>query len=119
MDDFEQLKVLPIEVKSGKDYTRHSALTKFLETPDYGIDRAIVFSNEREVFKKRGVTYMPVYYCMFLQNRRQPQNRCRQHIFRISGSTSHPATTCLRPQADAWACTSRARIPVPERRPCD
>lgn len=70
IDDFEHLKVLPIEVKSGKDYTRHSALTKFLETPDYGIDRAIVFSNEREVFKKRGVTYMPVYYCMFLQNRR-------------------------------------------------
>lgn len=73
IDDFEQLKVLPIEVKSGKDYTRHSALTKFLETPDYGIDRAIVFSNEREVFKKRGVTYMPVYYCMFLQNRRHDE----------------------------------------------
>ena len=73
IDDFEHLKVLPIEVKSGKDYTRHSALTKFLETPDYGIDRAIVFSNEREVFKKRGVTYMPVYYCMFLQNRRHDE----------------------------------------------
>ena len=73
IDDFEQLKVLPIEVKSGKDYTRHSALTKFLETPDYGIDRAIVFSNEREVFKKRGVTYMPVYYCMFLQSRRHDE----------------------------------------------
>ena len=73
IDDFEHLKVLPIEVKSGKDYTRHSALTKFLETPDYGIDRAIVFSNEREVFKKRGVTYMPVYYCMFLQSRRHDE----------------------------------------------
>ena len=73
IDDFEHLKVLPIEVKSGKDYTRHSALTKFLETPDYSIDRAIVFSNEREVFKKRGVTYMPVYYCMFLQNRRHDE----------------------------------------------
>ena len=73
IDDFENLKVLPIEVKSGKDYTRHRALTKFLETPDYGIDRAIVFSNEREVFKKRGVTYMPVYYCMFLQNRRHDE----------------------------------------------
>ena len=68
IDDYNSLQVLPIEIKSGKEYTEHSALTKFLETPEYGIDRAIVFSNEREVYKKKGVTYMPVYYCMFLQN---------------------------------------------------
>ena len=40
---------------------------KFLKTPDYGIDRAIVFSNERKINHKKGVVYMPVYYCMFLQ----------------------------------------------------
>lgn len=68
LDDYAHLKPLPVEVKSGKDYTEHSALTKFLETPDYGIDRAIVFSNERTVFRKKGVTYLPVYYCMFLNN---------------------------------------------------
>lgn len=68
VDDYDRLQVLPLEVKSGKDYTEHSALTKFLETPEYGIDRAIVFSNERQVFKKKGSTYMPVYYCMFLEN---------------------------------------------------
>ena len=68
IDDYDRLTVLPFEVKSGKDYTEHSALTKFLETPDYGIGRAIVLSNEREVFKKRGVTYMPIYYCMFFRN---------------------------------------------------
>ncbi|MBO5540112.1 MAG: ATP-binding protein [Muribaculaceae bacterium] len=68
VDDYTQLEVLPIEIKSGKDYTEHSALTKFLETPDYGISRAIVFSNERKVFKKKGVTYWPIYYSMFLQN---------------------------------------------------
>ncbi|MDE5788511.1 MAG: AAA family ATPase [Bacteroidaceae bacterium] len=66
IDDYEQLKVLPLEIKSGKDYTGHSALTKFIETPDYGIDRAIVFSNERKVFERKGVTYLPIYYCMFL-----------------------------------------------------
>lgn len=32
----------------------------------YGIDRTIVFSNEQQVFKERGSTYMPIYYCMFL-----------------------------------------------------
>ena len=67
IDDYSHLKVLPIEVKSGKDYTEHSALTKFLDTPEYGIDRALVFSNEREIFQKKRVTYMPIYYCMFLQ----------------------------------------------------
>ena len=68
VDDFERLKVLPLEIKSGKDYTEHSALGKFLETPEYDIDRAIVFSNERQVFRKGGITYMPIYYCMFLRH---------------------------------------------------
>lgn len=68
IDDYERLEVLPLEIKSGKDYTEHSALTKFLNTPDYGIHRAIVFSNERAVQKKKGVTYLPIYYCMFLHN---------------------------------------------------
>ncbi|MBO4588444.1 MAG: ATP-binding protein [Bacteroidales bacterium] len=68
IDDYDALRVLPLEVKSGKDYTEHSALKKFLDTPDYGITRAIVFSNERHVYKKDAVVYMPVYYSMFLQN---------------------------------------------------
>ena len=66
IDDYERLQVLPLEVKSGKDYTEHSALTKFLEAPEYGIGRAIVFSNERKIYKKKGVTYLPIYFCMFL-----------------------------------------------------
>lgn len=74
IDDYDRLKVLPIEVKSGKDYTEHSALTKFLNTPDYGIDRAIVFSNERNVFRSNGITYMPVYYCMFLNKQTEKQS---------------------------------------------
>ena len=68
VDDHDNLEVLPIEVKSGKDYTQHSALTNFLATPDYGISRAIVFSNERKVYKKKGVTYLPIYYCMFIND---------------------------------------------------
>ncbi len=68
MDDLDNLTVLPIEIKSGKDYTDHSALTKFLKTPDYGINYAIVLSNEREIFRKNGVTYLPIYYSMFLHS---------------------------------------------------
>ena len=68
IDDFDNLTVLPLEIKFGKDYTEHSALSKFLANPDYGINRAFVFSNEREIFKKKGATYLPIYYCMFLYN---------------------------------------------------
>lgn len=67
IDDYEHLTVLPIEVKSGKDYTVHSALDNMLDTPDYHIQKAVVLSNEREVSVKNGITYLPVYYCMFYQ----------------------------------------------------
>lgn len=66
IDDDDRLQILPLEIKSGKDYTEHSALTKFLGTPEYGIEKAIVFSNERRIYQKKGVTYLPIYYCMFL-----------------------------------------------------
>ena len=66
IDDYDNLTVLPLEIKSGKDYTEHSALSNFLESPDYGIKRAIVFSNERKIFIKKGITYLPIYYCMFI-----------------------------------------------------
>ena len=67
IDDYEHLTVLPIEVKSGKSYTVHSALNKFLETPDYHIPKAVVLNNERELAVKNGITYLPIYYCMFYQ----------------------------------------------------
>lgn len=67
IDDYEHLTVLPIEVKSGKDYTIHSALNNFMNTPDYHIQKAVVLSNEREISVKNGITYLPVYYCMFYQ----------------------------------------------------
>lgn len=68
IDDYDNLTVLPLEIKSGKDYTVHSALDNFLNTPLYNIHRAIVFSNEGKVYEKEGVVYMPIYYCMFLQH---------------------------------------------------
>ena len=67
VDDYENLTVLPLEVKSGKDYTVHSALNNFIKTPDYHINRAVVFSNSSEVKEVGGITYMPIYYCMFIE----------------------------------------------------
>ena len=54
IDDYRNLTVLPVEVKSGKDYEIHRALDRFLSIKDYGITDAVVLSND-----------MPVYYCMF------------------------------------------------------
>ena len=60
-------KILPIEVKSGKDYKRHSALENILSDENYGIYEAMVFSNANvEVVEKR--VYMPVYMIMFLDD---------------------------------------------------
>ena len=66
IDDYEHLSVLPLEVKSGKDYYVHSALNHFIENEDYSVKNAIVFCNEGTVEEKNGVTYMPVYNVMFL-----------------------------------------------------
>ena len=66
INDYEQLSVLPVEVKSGKDYKIHVALTHFTETPDYHINKAIVLSNERQWQTKGMIVYMPVYFVMFL-----------------------------------------------------
>ena len=68
VDDYSNTSVLPIEVKSGKDYAVHSALNNLLSTPDYQVQSAIVISNEREVRKEGPIIYMPVYYTMFLDS---------------------------------------------------
>ena len=65
IDDYESLSVVPIEVKSGKDYTVHSALNTFVSNEDYRVQRAYVVSNERTVKQKGKVIYIPIYYIMF------------------------------------------------------
>lgn len=68
IDDYSTTSVKPIEVKSGKDYSIHSALNNLLSTPDYHVKSAIVLSNDREVWQDDKVTYMPVYYTLFLDS---------------------------------------------------
>jgi len=67
IDDYDELSVVPVEVKSGKDYTVHSALNHFLGNEDYNIKKGYVLSNEREVRQKNKITYMPIYFVMFLK----------------------------------------------------
>ena len=62
IDDQDNLAVLPIEVKSGKDYTTHSALDKLIANKDYRVNKGYVLSNQREVSKKGEIIYLPIYY---------------------------------------------------------
>ena len=68
IDDYNSLSAVPIEVKSGKDYTVHSALNAFVSNEDYHIKKAFVVSNERQITTNGKITYIPIYDVMFFQN---------------------------------------------------
>lgn len=60
--------VLPIEVKSGKGYHRHNALSNVLANQQYAIPQAMVLCNQNiEVEEK--IVYMPIYMLMFLKKK--------------------------------------------------
>ena len=77
IDDYDSLSVVPIEVKSGKDYTVHSALNAFVQNEEYQIKKAVVLSNEREITHKGKITYMPIYDIMFFR-----QESSKSHFIR-------------------------------------
>lgn len=58
-------KVVPLEIKSGKSYAEHRALTNVLSNPDYGIERAYVFCNDN-IRCDGKVAYAPIYCIDFL-----------------------------------------------------
>lgn len=64
-------EIIPLEVKSGKDYQRHVALSNILSNNEYNIHRAIVLGGNN-LSVKGDVLYAPVYMTMFLH--RHPQN---------------------------------------------
>lgn len=61
INDTKLVSVVPIEVKSGKDYKIHSAIERMTETEDYAIVTGYVLSNEREIVERGKIVYMPVY----------------------------------------------------------
>ena len=61
--------VLPLEVKSGKDYRRHVALNNLLKSEEYGIEKAYVLSEANvssEVREGGIVYYLPLYLLPFV-----------------------------------------------------
>lgn len=61
-------EIVPIEVKSGKDYDRHNALAAVVKNPEYTISRAIVLNNGNVEVKDK-VIYLPIYMVMFMGKR--------------------------------------------------
>ena len=64
INDYANLSVIPIEVKSGRDYTIHSALSNFVSNKDYRVQNAYVLLNEGRTEVKGGIIYTPIYNIM-------------------------------------------------------
>lgn len=71
-------KTVPIEVKSGKDYERHNALSNVIGNPDYAISKAYVLCSGNVECRGK-ILYAPIYMTMFIE-RSQP---LQSQIFRI------------------------------------
>ena len=62
-----QGNVLPLEIKSGKAYTRHNALDNVLKDERYAVPQALVFCNEN-ISTVDKIVYLPIYIIGFLEN---------------------------------------------------
>ncbi len=72
-----QGNVLPLEIKSGKAYTRHNALDNVLKDERYAIPQALVFCNEN-ISSLGKVTYLPIYMIGFLE-----KEKIEEYIYSI------------------------------------
>lgn len=59
-------EVMPIEIKSGKDYKTHAALNKALKVKEWNLKKGIVFCMDN-IQKTEKITYLPWYLVMFLK----------------------------------------------------
>lgn len=66
--------IVPIEVKSGKDYERHNALKNVMENDEYSIPNAIVLNNSNLSTKDK-ITYLPIYMTMFINKQSNPETQ--------------------------------------------
>ncbi len=59
-------EVIPIEVKSGKNYTKHNALNNVLESKEYNIKKGYILSNANVKAEGKKI-YLPIYMIMFFK----------------------------------------------------
>ena len=69
----EEGKILPIEIKSGKDYYRHNAMDNVLKLPEYALDEGYVFCNGN-IESHDKITYFPIYMLMCISKKELPRD---------------------------------------------
>lgn len=79
----EQSQVIPVEVKSGKDYMRHRALVNVLDNEMFHINKAYVLCNDN-LHVEGKVVYLPIYMTMFI---RRCEGSVGVYSFDLSGLT--------------------------------
>lgn len=62
--------MIPLEVKSGKDYKRHSALNQLLSNESFHIKEGIVLCNDNVSVRENRI-YYPIYMIMFFHRRKE------------------------------------------------
>ncbi len=84
IDDFTNLSTIALEIKSGKYYSKHSALDKLLES-EYSPGLGIVLSNSGEVRREGKVLYLPIYALMFIDSTVTSTKKRRSRSVAASG----------------------------------
>jgi len=74
-------KIIPLEIKSGKNYVRHNAINNLLKIKEFDIDKGYVFCNSN-VKKEDKITYYPIYMLMFLKKNIVPKDMVFESDFR-------------------------------------
>lgn len=74
-------KIIPLEIKSGKNYSRHNAINNLLKINKFDIDKGYVFCNSN-VKKEDKITYYPIYMLMFLKKNIVPKDMVFESDFR-------------------------------------
>ena len=73
--------VLPIEVKSGKDYQRHNALSNIMMNAEYAVPQAFVFCQDN-LHTEGSITYYPIYMITFFK---QAEVEDKVYSFDVTG----------------------------------
>ena len=76
--------VIPIEIKSGKSYNKHTALNNVMSNESYKVDKAYVFYNGNVEFKEN-VRYYPIYMLMFVKKEELTEDLVYKPDFSVLG----------------------------------
>lgn len=66
ISNFDTLSVLPIEIKSGKNFDNYRAIPKLVKEP-YSLKEGFIFANTNKIEIKNSLVTYPIYMIMFIK----------------------------------------------------